>query len=71
MKVSVKDLAVSMDLGNKGIELDVYDNQDKHLGDLRIGKATLEWCKGKTQNGNGHKVKWTDLIEWFESQPKK
>ena len=68
MKVSVKDLQVSMDLGNNGIELDVYDNAGKHLGDLRIGKATIEWCKGRTQKGNGVKVKWTDLIEWFESR---
>lgn len=68
MKVSVKDLAVSMDLGNKGIQLDVYDNQDKFLGDLRIGKATIEWCKGKTRSGNGTEVSWKDLIEWFEGQ---
>ncbi len=70
MKVSVKDLAVSMDLGNNGIELDVYDNQDKHLGDLRIGKARLEWCKGKTRKGNGNQVTWKQLIDWFEQQPK-
>ena len=38
MKVSVKDLQVTMQLGNNGIELDVYDNKDKHLGDLRIGR---------------------------------
>jgi hypothetical protein len=68
MKVSVKDLAVSMDLGNNGIELDVYDNDNNHLGDLRIGKATIEWCKGKTHHGNGVQVKWQKLIDWFEGQ---
>jgi hypothetical protein len=31
MKVSVKDLAVTMDLGNNGIELDVYDNDGNAL----------------------------------------
>lgn len=36
MKVSVKDLSVSMQLGNNGLELAVYDNGDNHLGDLRI-----------------------------------
>jgi len=71
MKVSVKDFAVSMDLGNKGFELDVYDNADKHLGDLRIGKATIEWCKGKTHEGNGIQVKWPDLIAFFESRLEK
>ncbi|HEX3465974.1 MAG TPA: hypothetical protein VHS78_18140 [Candidatus Elarobacter sp.] len=68
MKVSVKDLAVTMNLGNNGITLDVYSNDDKFLGDLRIGKATTEWCKGKTPAGNGHKVKWPDLIKFFEDQ---
>ena len=68
MKVSVKDLAVNMDLGNNGITLDVYDNDGKHLGDLRIGKATIEWCKGKTRTGNGVQKKWVNLIDWFEAE---
>ena len=66
MKVSVKDLQVTMDLGNNGLELDIYDNAGKHLGDLRIGKATIEWCKGKTQKGNGKKKKWQELIDLLE-----
>ena len=68
MKVSVKDLAVNMELGNNGIELDVYDSNGTHLGDLRVGKATIEWCHGKTHKGNGVQVRWPQLIEWFESQ---
>lgn len=70
MKVGIKELAVTMELGSKGIELSVYDLKDSHLGDLRIGKATIEWCKGRTRSGNGQKVKWTELIEWLESRPK-
>ena len=70
MKVSIKDLAVSMDLGNKGIALDIYNNDNKHLGDLRIGKAKIEWCRGKVHAGNGTVVKWAELIEWFESKQK-
>lgn len=69
MKVSVKDLAVNMELGNKGIELDVYDAGGTHLGDLRIGRAKIEWCKGKTHVGNGTTVTWEKLIEWFEGGP--
>jgi len=34
MKVSIKDLSVTMEIKNNGIELDVYDNSGKHLGDL-------------------------------------
>jgi len=68
MQVSVKDLQVTMDLGNNGIELDVYTTSNEHLGDLRIGRGTIEWCKGKTNKGNGVQVSWNELIEWFESQ---
>lgn len=68
MKVGIKDLQVFMDLGNNGIELEVYDNQGKHRGDLRVGKATIEWCKGRTRTGNGNKVNWNDLIAWLESK---
>jgi hypothetical protein len=66
MKVSVKNFSVTMNLGNNGIELEVYDNKDRHLGDLRIGKATIEWCKGRTQAGNGDRKNWQQLIDFFE-----
>lgn len=68
MDVSIKDFAVTMKLGNKGIEFDVYDTNGKHLGDLRIGKAKIEWCKGRTQVGHGVTVNWTELIQWLESK---
>lgn len=68
MKVSVKDFAVTMEVKNKGIELDVYDNDDKHLGDLVVTKTRLIWCKGKTKPENGIPVKWEDFIAYMESQ---
>ena len=67
MKVSVKDFAVSMEIKNKGIELDVYDNSGKHLGDLVITKTKLVWCKGKTGVANGIDISWKDFIEYMES----
>jgi hypothetical protein len=67
MKVSVKDFAVTMELKNKGIELDVYDNEGKHLGDLVITKTRLIWCKGKTQPDNGIPITWNDFIDYMES----
>jgi len=66
MKVSIKNLRVTMDLGSKGIELDIYNNKGVHLGDIKIGKAKVEWCHGKTQYGV--KKSWNELIKWFESQ---
>jgi hypothetical protein len=49
VKISIKDFSVTMNLGNNGITLDVYDNDDKHLRSaLLLGRATIEWCKGRT-----------------------
>lgn len=67
MKVSIKDLSVTMDPGNKGVTFDIYDNNDKFMGDIRLGRGTIEWCEGKTQAGNGIQVKWPDLIAYFEA----
>lgn len=67
MKVSIKDFQVNMEICNNGIEMDVYDSQDKHLGDLRIGKATLEWCPGRTRKGHGKQKSWKELIAFFNS----
>lgn len=69
MKVSIKNLRVKMDLGNKGIELDIYNNKGVHLGDILIGKANVEWCKGKTTSGKGITKTWDALIEWFQTNP--
>ena len=68
MKVSVDDLDVAMELGNNGILLSIYDNDDTYKGKLRVGKGTVEWCKGKTRVGNGKKVNWHYLISFFEDE---
>ena len=47
MKVSIKDFDVAMDVKNNGIELEVADNEGKHLGDLFVTKTQLIWCKGR------------------------
>ena len=68
MKVSIKDLSVSMEIKNKGIELDVYDTQDKHLGDLVVTKSGLTWCKGRTRKEKGKTASWQSFIDWMESE---
>ncbi len=70
MKVSIKDLSVSMEIKNKGIEIDVYDNQDNFLGDLVVTKTRLTWCPGKTKPENGHKIDWQEFINFMQSQTK-
>ena len=68
MKIEIKDFSIDMEIKNKGIELDVTDNEGEHLGDLIIGKAKLTWCKGKKQKKNGIEIEWKDLIEFFDSK---
>jgi hypothetical protein len=68
MRVIIKDFAVNMELGNNGITFDVYDG-DTHLGDIRIGRGTIEWCRGKAHSG--HKIGWPQLIELIEANGKK
>lgn len=67
MKVSIKEFAVTMDIKNKGVELDVYDNSARHLGDLVVTKTGLTWCKGKTTSAKGKKVTWADFIAYMDS----
>lgn len=66
MNVGIKDLSVNMDLGNKGVEFDIYDSTGNHLGDLRIGKAKIEWCRGRTRRGNGVQKSWHEIIRLLE-----
>jgi len=68
MKVNIKRIDVNMDLGNNGLEFEVKDTDGKHLGDLRVGKATIEWCKGKKPRGRGVKKSWDELIKWLQPE---
>lgn len=61
VKADLSDATIT--LGNNGVSLAIADNSGKHHGTLRIGKATVEWRKGKTQAGNGKKIKLETLIE--------
>ena len=63
MKVSVKQFDVQMELKNKGVELEVRDNNDNHLGDLVVTKSKLIWCKGKTRRKNGTPISWRKFID--------
>ncbi len=61
VKADLSDATIT--LGNNGVTLAIADNTGKHQGTLRIGKATVEWRKGKTQPGNGKKIKLEKLID--------
>ena len=53
----------TIDLGNKGVALKIADNEGKHVGTLRIGRATVEWRKGRTRAQNAKKIKLEELID--------
>lgn len=67
MQVTVKDLSANMELKNKGMELQIKDNDGNHLGDLVINKAALIWCKGRTRQENGKRIAWKKFIDMVES----
>lgn len=68
MKVFIKDFAVTMEIKNRGIEVDVSDNDGSHLGDLVMTRTRLVWCKGRTSVQRGTPISWKDFIAYMESQ---
>lgn len=66
MQVGLKLDDVTIGLGTKGILLKISDTQGKHVGDLRIGKATVEWMAGRTRDGNGKKIPLEKLLRVLE-----
>ena len=68
MNVSIKEFAVKMDIKSRGIELEVRNTDDEHLGDLIVTKARLVWCPGRTLRRNGKKIRWEDFIAMMESR---
>lgn len=67
MKVSIKNLAVDMEIKNTGIELAVHDNDGKFMGDLVVTKTKLIWCHGKTARKNGKSLTWAKFTDYMES----
>lgn len=68
MQVIVKDFAISMEVKNKGIELQVSGTDGKHRGDLVITKTKLVWCPGKTTVANGKAITWEKFIAMMNDQ---
>ena len=66
MKVSIKNFSVSMEIKNTGVELDIYDNDGTHKGDLIVTKTKLIWCKGRTSRANGKEVSLENFMKWME-----
>jgi hypothetical protein len=54
-------------LGYRGVLLKITGSDGKHLGDLRVGRATVEWMKGRTREGNGKKIPMSKLVAFLDS----
>lgn len=65
MKVTVTN--IESQLGNNGITLFIADNQGNHQGKLRIGQATVEWCRGRTRMGNGKRIPMQQFIDMLNA----
>lgn len=61
-KVTIKDLGISLDVKNNGLEFDVSDGG--HVGDLYVTKTGIIWCEGKTTRANGRKITWKELRQF-------
>jgi hypothetical protein len=69
MRVFITELSVEQELKNTGMQIDIYSpDGEERLGDLRVTKTKLLWCKGKKHTKNGTEVSWAKFIEWMESQ---
>lgn len=66
MRVSADLGELNVNLGNNGINFPLSE-KDKHVGTLRIGRATVEWRKGKKHKGKSIPLK--RLLELIESEP--
>lgn len=64
VRLDMDDLAIA--LGNNGVTLTVADNDGKHVGHIRIGRATVEWRKGRTRPGNGKTLELERLLKLLE-----
>ena len=65
MKVNIKQFDVAMELKTNGMEVEVKNGSDEHLGDLIVSKSGIEWCNGRIHRGNGVKLTWTEFIAFM------
>lgn len=65
MKIAANLKELKPRLGNNGMLLELSEG-DRHFGTLRIGRAKVEWRRGKTRAGNGTSIGIKRLIALIE-----
>jgi hypothetical protein len=68
MNVTIKKFNVEMEVRNAGLEFEVRDTQNHHLGDLVLTKTKLIWCEGRVRPENGKVITWEDFRQLMLAQ---
>lgn len=71
MKVTIKKFDVDMQLKYKGMELGIFDKDEKQIGDVVVTQSGLTWCKGRKTPAKGDKLTWKVLIDLIEAHAAK
>ncbi len=67
MKVNIKKFEIDMEVKTNGMELEVRTPDGiSQLGDLKVTKSGLEWCKGRREKGK--KISWEKFINYMEEK---
>lgn len=66
MNVGIKQFNVDMEIRTRGVELEVRQPNNAHIGDLIVTKTQLIWCHGRTPRRNGRGKTWEQFIAWME-----
>jgi hypothetical protein len=66
-KVLVDQLAVTMELKNNGIRLQIVNGDGKHRGYLDINKGYIRWTRGKERSPTGE-ISLDDFIKKAEAR---
>lgn len=68
MNVTIKKFNVQMEVRNSGLEFEVRDPQNNHLGDLVLTKTRLTWCEGRVRPENGKAISWEEFRQFMLSR---
>lgn len=58
-------MAIQMEVKNKGVEFEIRNNNNEHIGDIIINKTGLIWCEGRTSKKNGKRKTCEEVRQYF------
>jgi hypothetical protein len=67
-KVNIKTFSIEMEVKNKGIEFEIRDDPDGHVGDVVLTKTGITWCRGKTTLAKGKFLSWDEFMAMMDGR---